>query len=61
MISNAKKKKVEIKWKTLSDEEKQRFHEAKKKELDAWLKNNVLEIVSRKGISRSRIMRMRWF
>ena len=60
VVSNAKKKRVEVNWKKLADSEKERFQQAKQKELDAWIKNKVVEMVSKKGVAKHRIMRMRW-
>merc|ERR1711938_96410 len=40
--------------------EQMQFHDAKKIELDSWVKHSVYSLADRSGVSRDRIMTMRW-
>ena len=59
-VSRKAKKSAEVNWRKIDDDEKKRFGEAKAKEVDSFLANEMLEICKRKGISRERVMKMRW-
>ena len=62
-VSNAKKKRCEVNRRKCSPQEQEQFKQAKEKECDAWIGEDVLEILERKKIpnlTKDRIMRLRW-
>ena len=55
-----KKRQAEVVEKYLEPEEKAMFREAKKAEWSQWVGNEVVELLSRKGIDPKRIISSRW-
>ena len=53
-------RKTEVNIRTLSRMEQKQFHEAKKVELDSWVKHSVYSLADRSGVPRDRIMTVRW-
>jgi hypothetical protein len=60
LTSQAKRMKVEVRERLLTDEEKQEFREAKKREWMSFVENNVVELAQRSGIDPNRIIGSRW-
>ena len=54
------KRKAEVSERTLNEEEKAMFREAKKAEWSQWISNDVVELISRKGIDPRRVISSRW-
>ena len=52
-------RKTEVNLRNLSPAEQKQFHEAKKVELDSWVKHSVYSLADRTGVPRDRIMTMR--
>ena len=55
----ARKRALEVKWRTLDDGEKNAFRAAKQKEVAQWIHNKVIALAASKGVPRERIMRCR--
>ena len=53
-------RKTEVNVRQLTAEEQKQFMEAKKVELDSWIKHSVYSLADRVGVPRNRIMIMRW-
>ena len=51
---------VEVNLKKLSYDERAQFRAVQSKEMDQWISNDVTSICQRAGISKERIMTMRW-
>lgn len=60
LVSESKKKKVEVKMSALSSEDQLRMSIAKHKEIGAWLKHSTVRRVARGKIPEHAIMRCRW-
>ena len=60
LTSQAKRMKVEVRERLLTDEEKQEFREAKKGEWMSFVENIVVELALRSGVDPSRIIGSRW-
>ena len=60
LVSNAKKKRVEVRLSDLSSADQLRMAVAKHKELGAWLKHSTVKKVSQGKIPPEAIMRCRW-
>ena len=60
LASAAKRQKVEVKEKELSDEDKQLFVNAKHKEVSSWLSTETVRKITRNKIPESQILRSRW-
>ena len=60
LASAAKRQKVEVKEKTLSEEEKQLFVNAKHKEVASWLSTETVRKITCNKIPESQILRSRW-
>ena len=59
-ITSDAKRKAEGPISKLNQADRNKFLEAKSKELDQWISHAIFEIVSRAGVPISRIMPMRW-
>ena len=53
-------RKTEVSIRTLNAVEQKQLHEAKKIELDSWVKHSMYSLADRSGVPRDRIMTMRW-
>ena len=51
---------VEVNIKKLSVEEHAQFRAAQDKEMDQWIRNDVISVCQRAGIPKQRDMTMRW-
>ena len=60
LVSDTKKRKVEVKLSTLKSQDQLRMAVAKHKEIGAWLKHSTVRKVSKGKIPESSIMRCRW-
>ena len=60
LTSQAKRMKVEVRERLLTDEEKLELREAKKGEWMSFVENNVVELALRSGVDPSRIIGSRW-
>ena len=60
LVSDSKKRKVEVKLSNLKSEDQFRMAVAKHKEIGAWLKHSTVRKVSKGKIPESAIMRCRW-
>eukprot|EP00438_Fugacium_kawagutii_P033822 Skav235831 [mRNA] locus=scaffold1931:222076:230114:- [translate_table: standard] len=56
----AKQRRVEVSFRKLNNEDKQRFEVAMKKEWQSWIDNKVTSICKSRGIPRERVIRARW-
>ena len=56
----AKKRRVEVSERSLDASEKAMFREAKRAEWSQWVSNEVVELLSRRGIDPRRIISSRW-
>ena len=60
IATGARKQRVEVQWKDLEEGERQLFQQAKKKEIDAWVKHETVKKVARGTLRDDQIMRCRW-
>ena len=60
LVSAAKRQRSEVKLASLSDSDRQRFHEAKMKEVDSWISTETICKILRHQIPRENILRCRW-
>ena len=56
----AKKQRVEVKWRNLSDSDKSLFAQAKNKEVSAWISHGTVKKLAKGTLPENRIMRCRW-
>ena len=59
-VSLSKRSRAEVSLKNLSHDELKGFHDAMEDEAQQWINHEVLDICTRKGIPRDRVLRMRW-
>lgn len=59
-INDKPKKRAEVQFRQLNDHDKLSFLEAMKKELGSYLDHEAVEIASKAGVDRNRVMGMRW-
>ena len=60
LTAAAKKSRAEVKYSTLSQEDKELFQKAKQKELSCWLETSAVRKIARSRIHPDRIMTSRW-
>ena len=60
LASTARKQKVEVQYRSLSDEDKKLFDAAKQKELKAWIDHKTVQRVANGTLKPDQIMRCRW-
>ena len=60
LVFAAKRQRSEVRLADLTEEDKQRFHQAKLKEIDSWLATETVAKVLRSKIPRENILRSRW-
>lgn len=62
IATTAKKQRVEVQWKTLSDSDSDRelFRQAKDKEVKAWIDHGTVKRLAKGTLPENRIMRCRW-
>ena len=56
----AQKRRVEVSERSLDATERQMFREAKRAEWSQWVNNDVIELISRRGIDPKRVISSRW-
>ena len=60
IASSRTRARVEVNIKKLSAEERAQFRAAQHTEMDRWISNDVISVCQRAGISKQRVMSMRW-
>ena len=60
LVSQARRKLVEVNVKRLTLKDRQLFDQAKDKEISEYISQEVLEVASRAGVPQGRLLRMRW-
>lgn len=60
VVNSKAKKGAEVVFRTLSDEDKERFRGAKQKELDSYLQSMAVDVAKRQGVDPHRVLGMRW-
>ena len=59
-VSSARRKRVEVSERTMTENDRNLFRKAKELELQSWLDHRVLDLVNKKLVDQERIMRARW-
>lgn len=60
LVSAAKRQRSEVKLTQLSPEDRERFAQAKFKEIDSWITTETIARITRNKIPRENVMRCRW-
>ena len=60
IAATSKKQHTEVKLHQLTAQEKLEVEEAKRKEIDSWLKTNTVQRILRKKLSPKQVLRCRW-
>ena len=60
LATGARKQRVEVQWKSLSEPEQRLFQAAKDKEIRAWVDHGTVRRVAKGTLHESQIMRCRW-
>jgi len=60
IATTAKKQRVEVQWRNLSDSDKELFRQAKEKEVNAWISHGTVRKLAKGTLPENRIMRCRW-
>ena len=60
LATTAKKQRVEVRWKDLTEEHKKLFQKAKDKEVKAWIDHGTVKRLVKGSLPENRIMRCRW-
>lgn len=60
VLNQKPKKNAEVKWKTLTSDEKAEFRVAMPCEISSFLEREAIEIASRHGIDHAKLLNMRW-
>ena len=58
--SSRARARVEVNIKKLTADERAQFRAAQHKEMDQWISNDVISVCQRAGISKERVMTIRW-
>ena len=59
-VSTARRKRVEVSERKLTESDRKLFREAKELELQSWLDHRVFDLVKKKFVDQERAMRARW-
>ena len=60
VVNSARRKRVEVSERRLTESGRKLFREAKELELQSWLDHRVFELVKKKFVDQERVMRARW-
>ena len=60
IATTAKKQRVEVQWRNLSESDKELFRQAKEKEVNAWISHGTVRKLAKGTLPENRIMRCRW-
>ena len=60
IATTAKRQRVEVQWRNLSDSDKELFRQAKEKEVNAWISHGTVRKLAKGTLPENRIMRCRW-
>ena len=59
-VNSARRKRVEVSEKKLTESDRKLFRKAKELELESWLDHRVFDLVKKKFVDQERVMRARW-
>ena len=59
-VNSARRKRVEVSERKLTESDRKLFRKAKKLELQSWLDHRVFDLVKKKFVDQERVMRARW-
>ena len=59
-VNSARRKRVEVSERTLTESDRKLFRKAKELELQSWLDHRVFDLVKKKFVDQERVMRARW-
>ena len=60
VASSARKKRVEVTERHMTDADRKLFQQAKELELESWLDHKVFDLVKKQYVDKERIMKARW-
>ena len=59
-VNSARRKRVEVSERKLTESDRKLFRKAKELELQSWLDHRVFDLVKKKFVDQERVMRARW-
>ena len=59
-VNSARRKRVEVSERKLTESDRKLFRKAKELELQSWLDHRVFDLVKKKFVEQERVMRARW-
>ena len=59
-VNSARRKRVEVSERKLTESDRKLFRKAKELELESWLDHRVFDLVKKKFVDQERVMRARW-
>ena len=59
-VSSARRKRVEVSERKMTDSDRKLFRKAKGLQLQSWLDHRVFDLVKKKFVDQERVMRARW-
>ena len=59
-VSSARRKRVEVSERKMTESDRKLFRKAKELEVQSWLDHRVLDLVKKKFVDQERVMRARW-
>ena len=59
-VNSARRKRVEVSERKLTESDRKLFRKAKELELQSWLDHKVFDLVKKKFVDQERVMRARW-
>ena len=59
-VNSARRKRVEVSERKLSESDRKLFRKAKELELQSWLDHRVFDLAKKKFVDQERVMRARW-
>ena len=60
VVSSARRKRVEVNERNMTESDRKLFKKAKELELQSWLDHRVFDLVKKKCVDQERIMQARW-